>query len=379
VKSRINELKDKMNTSGRVFYHEKSEVLYLNWSGSAVEFDFMGSELSVDFVAIAGIEYEGIPGDTTAPFHENWPFFAICIDGEITEKIYVDEKKKTVSFEKVCDGARHTLRIIKLTENLKTELGVSAISFEGEIEKPVSTDLPSDEGQDSRPRVEFIGDSITCGFGNMVFDNAPLFYTKDEDETNAHGYLAAKELGFDYSIVSISGICSTAYDTLPMEYAMDEVYEYTDRVIEEMLDGKKDGAELKKFDFEANHNDFVVINLGTNDGTAITFASDTEKQMEKFYKGYRNFVELVRKCNGKDTYIICALGSMSYYLYSDVEKIVAKYVEETGDKNISCFRYVPINVMDGMGTVGHPCRTTQEKMGREIAGEIRRIQVEKQN
>jgi len=362
------ELKEVLNTTGRILFHDKTETIYMNWSGCAVEFTFTGSKLEADFVAMAGVEYEGIPGDTTAPTHLNWPVFAVYVDGERTATFELTEECSHVCLFESHSEETHEIRIIKLTENLKTELGIRMISCDGMLLKSSSP---------KRKKIEFVGDSITCGFGNMTDGSTLTYYSKDEDETKAHGYLAAKELGFDYSIISVSGICTSAYGTLPMEYAMDEIYEYTDRIIEEKLDEATSEDELEKYDFDSNHNDYVVFNLGTNDANAIVFSDDRPGYYKQFVNNYRNLLEMIRRCNGKDTHIVCALGSMSYYLYSDIEKIVAEYIDDTKDENVSVFRYFQIHPLDGLGACAHPNAVTQEKMGAEIAEEIRRIEARK--
>ena len=60
---------------------------------------------------------------------------------------------------------KHRIKIVKLTENFRTQPGIRSVEFEGEI-------LAADP--DTRDGIEFIGDSITCGFGNdMQGENGP--------------------------------------------------------------------------------------------------------------------------------------------------------------------------------------------------------------
>lgn len=377
TKKKIKEVRGELKTCGRIYYDGPSETLYMNWSGSEVEFLFEGSILTAEFTAIAAIEYEGIPGDTSAPTHENWPQIAVYVDGELKRKQEISAgntagKPPVISMEillfKAESAEKHEIKIVKLTENLKTELGIRSFSCDGVITKP--------SPKPQKKRIEFIGDSITCGFGNMTKERDRLFFTADEDATRSHAYLAAKLLDMEHSLVCVSGICSTVNSGLPMEYAMDELYEYTDRIICDKLAGGIKKAALEPYDFKGNPNDYVVLNLGTNDATGIGFSRDTVAETEHFRAGYRNLIELIRRCNGSDTHIVCALGSLSYYLYSDIEKIVDAYRRETGDKKISCFRYLGVSPVDGFGACGHPSKITQEKMANEIAGEIKRIERE---
>ena len=81
----------------------------------------------------------------------------------------------------------------------------------------------------------------------------------------------------------------------------------------------------------------------------------------------------IRRLNGPDTQIICALGSMSYYLFPEIEQAVRDYRKETGDERIRNFRYRPMAPLDGFGAAGHPSLATQKKMGQELAEFIRSI------
>lgn len=375
------EIENVAKQTGRQFYDLSNDVLFMNWSGCAVEFDFAGSIISADFIAMAGIEYNGIPTDPNVTTHLNWPWIAVYVDGELSFKQEIGREAMSVLIYKNCGDCKehHTIKIVKLTENLKTQLGIKCLEFDGEV-KSVK--------EDKKKRIEFIGDSITCGFGNMTDERDRWFYTMDEDATNSHGPLAAEKLDMDYSLVSISGICATASTGIPMEYAMEDLYLYTDKVVQDKLadccgiteenrkmqDKFASEGKYEKFDFEKKHNDYVVLNLGTNDATGISFALKQAEEYEHFKIGYRKLVETIRQANGSNTHIICALGTMNYYLWSDIKEIVELYKRESGDKNISCYRYMQIVPVDGLGACGHPSAVTQSKMADEIANEIRRIE-----
>jgi len=150
--------------------------------------------------------------------------------------------------------------------------------------------------------------------------------------------------------------------------------EYTDRIYQDMA--KKDG-EIKEWDFAGHPSEYVVLNLGTNDATAIMLSSNKEEETETFRKKYLEFIKNIRSLNGADTWIVCALGSMDYYLYHDIVEIVEAYKKESRDTRISTFRYKKMAVMDPMGACAHPHLVTQQKMAKEIAEEIKRIEAMK--
>ena len=362
----VKDIKDNIKTTGRCFYHAPSEVYYFNWTDTALEFDFKGESLGLEFKAMSAKEFEGVPGDTTAPWHLNWPVIRIYVDDKEVVHQEISQEKMLIQVPETNPEKISRIRIIKLTENLKTQLGLTAVTMDDKavLSKPETN---------NRKSIEFIGDSITCGFGNGTLDRDKLYFTEEEDGELSHAYLAAKELDMDYSVVSISGICASFNPGIPMEYAMNELYDYTDRVIQDKL-GE---TAYEKYDFAGNKKDYVVINLGTNDAHGISYQDDYEAATERVHEGYLSFLKQVRNANGKDTHIICALGSMGYYLYADILELVKQYKAETGDENISCFRYMQINPFDGFGACGHPSAATQIKMGKEIAAYIRTLEERK--
>lgn len=363
-KIKIGELINTVRHLGRIWYDDRSEVLYTNWTNSGVEFIFTGKILTCEFIADYSIEAEGMPWDENAPTRENWPCFAVLLDDEKTpcRCFIIDCHKKNELIIEFDDIETHKIIIRKLTENVKTYGGIKSFTTDGKITEP----------KDSyKPRIEFIGDSITCGFGVGTNEKDRMFFSTEENGLLAHGYLAASQLDMELSQVSVSGICSFHCNGLPNEFGMDELYLYTDRPMQRKLGYEKDGRGLTKWDFKAHPVDYVVINLGTNDASNLIWVKDIEKETNLFIKSYRNLVNMVRKSYGPKTVIICALGPLIYYFYKEICDIVDEVKKETGDTNIYIYRYQMINPMDGYGALGHPSSITQEKMAKELSSFIR--------
>lgn len=357
----ITQVKDQLVTYGRTFLDPKDGTLYFNWSGSTVELIFRGTMLHVNFRADCGYEIEGMPTDPNAPKRATWPWVAVFLDDmEIPiRKFEVASPNETWLVYESLQPETHRIRLTKLTENSKTFLGITAFTAEG--------DFLSAQKQ-PRKRMEIVGDSITCGYGNLVKDANRHFYSADEDNWVAYGPMAARALGMEYSCVSISGITAVKHPEWHMDYAMCELYDYTDRVWQDKL-----GMEPQLWNFEEHHNDYVVVNLGTNDCYAILFSSD-ENELEKFPAAYTAFLENIRKCNGPDTQIICALGTMNYYLYHDIAEAVRCYRARSGDKKVHLLRMKPMHPFDGIGADGHPSVDTHKKMAQELADCIRTLE-----
>ena len=213
-----------------------------------------------------------------------------------------------------------------------------------------------------KKRIEFVGDSITCGFGLGTSEKDRFYYPQEENVWMAHGPTAARYLGMDWQMICISGICLAPRKEIPMPVAMNMLYEYTDWPAQQALE-----LDADHWNFKEHPVDYVVINLGTNDATAASFSAAPKKIEEQYEKDYVHFLKTVRKCNGDKTKIICALGSMDYYFYDAMNRAVDTYRAETGDNNVYTFKYCRMSPMDPIGACGHPSELTQQKMAKELA------------
>ena len=352
---KIKELMPLMQMHGRTIYDDKKEALFCNWTCSGFTIGVDGSYLKVKVEAI----YDLMPPmPNFPPSPPDWPCIGVVVDGELTGRTECrNEEAQWVTLWEGTEKKRQEIRFVKISENSKGKLGVVELETDGTFFKAEEKKLK---------KIEIIGDSITCGFGNEAPNNSMEFKTMEENGWTSYGAMAARELGYEFSIISESGICAIR-PKYPLfdQHAMDEVYPYTD----ELYDKRRE-AELTAWDFKANPQDIVVINLGTNDGNAIRFYKefDTIEENEKwFHEGYKKFVKMVREYNGPDTFILCGLGSMDYYLYYHIKEVVDELRKEDGDEKIFAFEFVPINVMfEQYGAGGHPSQKTHNRMAKEL-------------
>ncbi len=357
---KIKDILPLVRLHGRTIYDEEKEALFCNWSCTGFTVKFRGDRFRVKVLPLHD-QLRGMPNQPEpAP---DWPCVAVMADGseELLNRTLCDKEEEMWLDLWKGEMGEHTVRFIKPSENARGKLGVLEVDVNGEI-------LPMEK--DTRKRVEIVGDSITCGFGNEAPNNSFMFKTMEENGWTAYGALAARELDMEFSMICESGIMAARAEK-PMwdMHAMEDIYEYTD----EMYD-KRRNHELTRWDFEKNHNDIVVLNLGTNDSNPIRFYRDfheIEGMEAWFHKRYKAFVQQVRKANGPDTHIVCSLGSMDYYLYHHIKAVVDELKAE-GDANVSAFEFIPINMMfEGYGAAGHPSAKTHARMGKELAEYLR--------
>ena len=350
---KIKELLPLVKVHGRTIYDEEKEALFCNWTMSGITLKVTGKSLSVKVLALSD-QIPGMPGMPAPP--RDYPCIGAVVDGELICRHECKEGEQEILLWQAESETTAELQIVKISENARGKLGLLEVDSDGHFEKY----------ECDKPRMEIIGDSITCGFGSEASNNSPEFHTSEENGFMAYGPQAARALGYDVSMVCESGIPAVVpeHPMFPI-HGMEDIYAYTD----ELYDQRR-GVTPEKWDFEKNHNDVVVINLDTNDSNPIRFYRHFEEieTMEKWFaKKYKEFVLQVRALNGPETYIVCALGSMDYYLYHHIRDIVEEIKKETGDQKICSFEFIPINVMfEGYGAMGHPSQKTHDRMAREL-------------
>ncbi|MCQ2424787.1 MAG: GDSL-type esterase/lipase family protein [Lachnospiraceae bacterium] len=178
----------------------------------------------------------------------NWGvFFTVYVDGNrLEERLHVNEAGDTelVLADGLPEGT-HTFSIVRQTEWDRGDIYVSEIRLDGALRNPP---------ENAEHYIEFIGDSLTTGFGNLSeviaegeWGGCPLF----QDSTLSYCDLTAKNFGADYSVVAIQGIGVVCG---PQTIVMGDVYRNYPRVNEKDYDCS-----------DSRKADLVVINMGTND------------------------------------------------------------------------------------------------------------------
>ena len=363
-------LSDKIQTYGRTWYDREEQVLYSNYTCGGFRFRFTGSFLAVRFRAIPDTF---VPPNVTppagAPPREDWPYMAVFLDDDRTpcrKQAVRDGETVPVFFSETVQT--HEVRLIKLTENFRTALGLAGIVTDGEI-------LPL--APEKRDVIEFIGDSITCGFGNAATDPAHEFEAAEEDGWMTYGAITARNLGLEPRFISVSGISIENPVPMPGFYCMRDLYPYADRIIQEKLAIRRSQPVplADPYNFAEKPARYIVLNLGTNDANQIYFRTDKAQALADFRKNYRTFLEEIRSLNGPDPVILCALGCMDYYLFDEIRDIVDQYRTQSGDHRVDILKFNKMmNVGADVGGCLHPSIHRHKLMAEDLTAKIRRLQ-----
>mgnify|MGYP003253824816 CR=1 FL=1 len=345
----ILDKKEQCNIVGRHTWQD--QTLYLGHSASYIEFRFKGTKLDVTLVT-------DLYKDTEKKEDVYHAWLAVFINNieEPAKRIELCNNQETFTvFESMLEQ-EVSIRLMKYSEAAFSKLGFKAISLEGEL-FPSPTRKPR--------RIEFIGDSITCGYGIEGRPNSDLFTTKEENPMLAYACQTAKLLNAEFQLVSWSGIGIitnyvdvTVNEPFPDRWLMPDLYQYTDGELERSL--QKSTYEV--WDNKRYVPDLVVIYLGTNDAS---YTRGIKERQEYFANEYRKFLDKVRAKN-KDSYILCVLGSMNQELCEIEERMVSSK-QADGDNKIK-FLALPLQrEEDGLGAHGHPTPITHFKVAEQIA------------
>lgn len=287
---------DRVRLFGRTYTRPaQPEHVFIPWTCGGFTVTFTGSSLTAEMASDAW-------------HNENaCPYLAVIVDGDDAhrQKIAVNREglcRYTLA-ERLPQG-EHTVTVLKLSEALQSGWEVGALFLEGTL-----LNTPREE---SRPKIEFIGDSITAGFGNRCpTENGP-FCTREQDGYDSYGAIAARALGADYQIFAVSG-----YGVYRSPFGKDvpPLYPYADGL----------HGQQARWDFSAFSPDVVVINLGTNDGGWINLEPTlpTDEKIRLVEERYIEFLHTVRQAH-PGAYILCTIGLL--------ESNAAPYVEQAVDR-----------------------------------------------
>lgn len=295
-----------------------------------------------------------------------------AIPEEPAQRITLREKENHITLFESSEEKTVCVRVIKFSECAFGYAGLKELNIEGEIVVPapaVSTD--SNTGNDPL-KLEFIGDSITCGYGIEGIWEKDTFTTQQERPDKAYAFLTAKALGADFQLCSWSGIGLTSNYVDPAtinlpdtHWLMQSNWPYTDKSLSLRL-----GIEPEVWDAKARYEpDIVVINLGTND---ISWVRGIEDRRLNYVAALRQLIEAVHRRSPKAA-ILCCLGIMGEALNASVTEAVELFKKDFPNTRAEYLLFTEQLESDGIGADWHPSPITHKKAAEKLTGAIRSL------
>ena len=222
-------------------------------------------------------------------------------------------------------------------------------------------------------KIEFIGNSITCGYGNEGLKKGEGFDYATENHYYSYASITARNLEAQHWVVARSGIGAYRnYDgpkTGNPESHMPVQYEFTGYAWKPEL--RQQPTFLReKWDFSRYQPDVVCINLGTNDLSTNNYDATLLK------KGYQKLLKMVRQHNPQAK-IVFLTGTMLYnqelQLAKQLLDEVAAEAKKAGDKEVYRFDMPHIDGEAFLGNDWHPNIYQDEKMAGELTAYLRKL------
>lgn len=322
------------------------DSLVFSYSGTSIRTSFNGGRIDALFTELG-------EGD-----EKTSNYFNVIIDGGEPSLLKLEPSKTVYTLATDLAEGKHSIELFK-----RTESQVGNVAFRGfQIKRHATLERPAPLPQ---KKMLFIGNSITCGYGNEISTTDPgnyHFTSKNENNYLAWGAITARKLNAQYHCVAYSG-----------RGLMQNNTGTRDTLIPDFFDQVLPGNESLQWDHSKYIPDIVVINAGTNDFFAESINSNFTVSEEAFVAAYINFIADIRS-KYKNASIICALGVMmsDYYPpegkhWTRIQEYVQKAVDaftSKGDDKVFLLKMNPQSAP--YGEDWHPTVATHQKMAASL-------------
>ena len=288
----------------------------------------------------------------------NSGYFMVELDESDPFKIKVSELDSLVVIADSLTDKEHKLRIVYAQEGYEQMPAFRGLQIDANA-KILDAQPISDR------KIEFIGNSITCGYG-VEADSATAHFSYDtENHYYTYAAITARTLKAQELVVSRSGIGIYKNYGGPIEgsagFTMPDKYEltlFTDAAVTDTME-------------RWNHNLFipnvVCVNLGTNDTSLDTYDTSLMKT------AYTNFVKHLRQIYPNAKIVLLTGSMMSGKALTDCKQVLDHVITDLADTALYRFDFTPQNGSLGYGADYHPSKQQHQLMADELIPFIREI------
>lgn len=273
----------------------------------------------------------------------NW--IQIAVDGETPYRLQTRSGSDTLNIEARLKSSSHVLVICKNTETQVGYLGFAGVRCKKLL------DLPGTPAH----KIEFIGNSITCGAASDMSIH-PCGQGDYFDQSNAYysyGSLTARSLNADYVLTAVSGI-GLIHSCCNMKINMPQVFDKINLA-----------GDTINWDFSKYQPDVVTICLGQNDGIQDSAA---------FCGAYVSFLHTLRGHYPKADFICLTSPMADAKLMAFMQKCltaVSAFVQNEGDHKVYTYFY---QKWYHHGCGGHPDLQEHKAIAAELTAFIQKTE-----
>lgn len=280
-------------------------------------------------------------------------YYNVVLDNQ---KTFVITPRKS-TFIRIARGMKDTIHTVKIYK--RTEALVGKGVFKGFM---IDSDGQILQYKNIRKRkIEYIGNSITCGYGNEGAYGEG-FKASTENSYYSYASFLARKFNADYCMVAYSG------KGLVRNY--NDSLQQSAEPLPDLYNRKMVSKPDSRWNFSNWSPDLVVINLGTNDFSTKPYPDSTY-----FAREYENLINRIRILY-PPLHIVCVCGPIiGEPCCSQIKSVVKNYREVYGFKNLH-FVSIPSHIIkrnDDLGADAHPNVYGQKKMADYLVPRIAKI------
>ncbi|MBP5404863.1 MAG: hypothetical protein J6Y74_02835 [Clostridia bacterium] len=330
MKAEVAAFEERFTLQGRRYVRDGR--LFLNASGASLFGRFRGRKLS--FLLWSDYAEKGRNA-----------YVRLTVDGK-TKRYRLPRGEKTLVVS--LSQGTHAFEIVKLTESTNNAFALASVETDGVF-------LPKEEK--AGLKLEFIGDSVTTGFGVLAKETYGEYKTKEQDFTKAFPYLTAKALGAAYCVTAAGGW--PIYKSKYAPYAIPDFYENVDLLRNET-----------KWDFSSYTPDIVVVTLGTNDFSYLADLS-AEKEKEERAEVRKHFLAFIKRLLAlyPEAKIVLFYG---FFEYAGLGELTKAAVRELASPRVTCLETPSAASQDDV-RAGHPGKKTHSLAAKRLLEHIKNL------
>ena len=305
------------------FDRRNAKKVVFDWPGVYIRAKFEGTQCSIRL-------------------NDGKNLYAVTIDNQKSRVLKTD----TSTVYSLANGLTDTIHTILIEK--RTEAFIGKGEFLGFIlddnKKLIEQNSPPDR------RIEFIGNSITCGYGVEGENASSPFKPETESATLSYAAIIGRTLGADYIMVAYSGKGVVRNYGDPNMTSADPMPALYNRTL--------CSDSIPVWDFSSWIPQVVVINLGTND-----FSTQPHPDKAVFQESYIQLINRVQSHYSEVT-IFCICGPMiGEPCASYINEVVNLCRQNNVNKNV---HYIGISTalltMSDRGSDWHPNIQGQQKI-----------------
>ena len=297
-----------------------------------------------------------LEAEITASARDHAPWMGVLMDGAPVARFpLLPGTHRYPLLAGLDGGSAHEVSIIRDSQPSYDEDGpiyIESVYTDGTPERPAERPL----------LIEFIGDSLTVGEGCLGPESAEEWRLVWISHMPAFPTLVSEKLNAEKRVIALGGWgAARSWDNQP-ESRIGRIYG--------QLCAITPGGEVP-VDFPERPADAVVINLGTNDASALAKMTEAERSAAEGELRVRagELMEMARAHNPK-ALILWAYGLCGSQVHFFIESAVDRR-RAAGDEKVY---FLPLT--DCAGDVGsrmHPSRAAHRRAAREICDKLREI------